>query len=50
MRDDGLPESPMERAKRRSREMVSVDGLVGITERVPIARTLTQAVFHKEDI
>jgi hypothetical protein len=29
------PESPLERAKRRSREMVSVDSLLGITERVP---------------
>lgn len=29
------PESPLERAKRRHREMVSVDELVGITERVP---------------
>lgn len=31
-----LPESPLERAKRRSRGLVSVDELVGITERVPV--------------
>jgi hypothetical protein len=42
-------ESPMERAKRLSRELVSVDNLVGITERVPVQipalpRVTTQVV------
>jgi len=38
-----LPESPLERAKRLHRELVEVDTLVGITERVPWQPIETQS-------
>lgn len=36
-------ESPLDRAKRLSRELVSVDTLVGITERLSFDSDMTEA-------